>query len=289
MPSKKLKTSELKGLRLYNFLLKQLGEANKKQPKKQQLGIEKRRQIVKEQLYPFFKGKQKLSIREIRSYAKKIITNLPPSEICNPLYLSEAYLGDVEYYEIDNHIRTILPDCLDVRINAGTLGKTKIFNTSSYSYYSDGVRKIVEAIRDHMASNDSGEAFFNGVVKLKYKKPNNGKAENYFVDYVLYINDNTELDDTPISFDLPKKEQKKVEKIRDTLASRLKTLQKEKRRRKRAIKKAAPKKPEQKKKDAQEAIKMALIALRKLFDNKTITKEEYDQQKTLLQKFKKRP
>jgi len=286
---KKKKTGELKGLRLYNFLLKKLGEANKKQPKKQLLGIETRRKIVKEQLFPFFKGKPKLSIREINSYAKKVIENLPPSEICNPLYLSEAYLGDVEYYEIDNHIRTILPDCLDLRVNAGALGKTKIFNTSSYSYYSDGVRKIVEAIRDYMASNASGEAYFNGVVKLKYKKPNNGKAENYFVDYVLFINNETEIDDTPVNFNLPKKEQKKVEKIRDTLAQRLKTLQKEKRKRKRVAKKAQPKKPQQKKKEAQEAIKSAVAALRKLYQNGTITKDEYNTQKSILEKFKKRP
>lgn len=287
--SKKQNLKKLKGLRLYNFLLKTLSEANKKQPKKQQLGVETRRKIVKEQLYPFFKSKEKLSIREIRGYAKKVITNLPPSEICNPLYLSEAYLGDVEYYEIDNHIRTVLPECLDLRVNAGNLGKTKIFNTDNYSYYSDGVRKIVENVRNFLASNASGEAFFNGVVKLKYRKPNNGKAENYFVEYILFINGETAIDDSPIDYKLPVREQKKVEKIRDTLAIRLKTLQKEKRRRARAAKKAKPKKAAVKKKEAQEAIKQALTALRILYENGTITKDEYQTQKSTLTKYKKRP
>jgi hypothetical protein len=289
MPPKKPKIDKLKGLRLYSFLLKQLGEANKKQPKKQRLSIETRRRIVKEELYPFFKAKEKLSIREIKNYAKKVISNLPPSEICNPLYLSEAYLGDVEYYEIDNHIRTLLPDCLDLRINAGQLGKTKIFNTSNYSYYSDGVRRIVETIRNYMASNNSGEAFFNGVVKLKYNKPNNGKAENYYVEYILFINSESELDDTPVDFNLPKKEQKKVAKIRDTLALRLKNLQKEKSKRIRAKKKAQPKKPAQKKQEAQEAVKSAIAALKKLYQNGTITKSEFEAQKAILVKFKKRP
>jgi hypothetical protein len=289
MPPKKPKIDKLKGLRLYSFLFKQLGEANKKQPKKQRLSIETRRRIVKEELYPFFKAKEKLSIREIKNYAKKVISNLPPSEICNPLYLSEAYLGDVEYYEIDNHIRTLLPDCLDLRINAGQLGKTKIFNTSNYSYYSDGVRRIVETIRNYMASNNSGEAFFNGVVKLKYNKPNNGKAENYYVEYILFINSESELDDTPVDFNLPKKEQKKVAKIRDTLALRLKNLQKEKSKRIRAKKKAQPKKPAQKKQEAQEAVKSAIAALKKLYQNGTITKSEFEAQKAILVKFKKRP
>ena len=289
MPSKTPKKNNLKGLKLYSYLLKQLGDANKKQPKKQRLSIETRRRIVKDELFPFFKAKEKISIREIKSYAKKVITNLPPSEICNPLYLSEAYLGDVEYYEIDNHIRTLLPDCLDLRINAGDLGRTKIFNTSDYSYYTDGVRKIVENIRNYLASNDSGEAFFNGVVKLKYNKPNNGKGENYYVEYILFINSESQTDDTPINYQLPKKEQVKVAKIRDTLALRLKNLQKEKTKRKRARKKAQPKKPAQKKKEAQEAIKSAISALRKLYANGTITKSEFDAQKAILLKFKKRP
>jgi single-stranded DNA-specific DHH superfamily exonuclease len=198
-------------------------------------------------------------------------------------------LGDVEYYEIDNHIRTLLPDCLDLRINAGQLGKTKIFNTSNYSYYSDGVRRIVETIRNYMASNNSGEAFFNGVVKLKYNKPNNGKAENYYVEYILFINSESELDDTPVDFNLPKKEQKKVAKIRDTLALRLKNLQKEKSKRIRAKKKAQPKKPAQKKQEAQEAVKSAIAALKKLYQNGTITKSEFEAQKAILVKFKKRP
>jgi hypothetical protein len=169
------------------------------------------------------------------------------------------------------------------------LGKTKIFNTDNYSYYSDGVRKIVESIRDYMATNDSGEAFFNGVVKLKNRKPNNGNPENYFVEYVLFINDSSEVDDTPVDYDLPKREQKKVEKIRDTLALRLKSLQKEKRRRQRAAKKTREKKPEQKKKEAEEAVKAAIEALKKLYQNKTITKEEYETQKKVLMKFKRRP
>ena len=144
---KRVNVSNLKGLRLYNYLLKRLGEENAKKPKKQRLGLSSRREIVSKQLYPKFKKADKVSITEINKDINGIVRKLPPSEICNPLYLSEAYLAFVEYYEIDNHIRTVLPDCLDVRVNAGSFGKTKIFNTNSYTYYGDGVRKIIENIR----------------------------------------------------------------------------------------------------------------------------------------------
>ena len=140
---KRVNVSNLKGLRLYNYLLKRLGEENAKKPKKQRLGLSSRREIVSKQLYPKFKKADKVSLTEISKDINGIIKKLPPSEICNPLYLAEAYLAFVEYYEIDNHIRTVLPDCLDVRVNAGSFGKTKIFNTNSYTYYGDGVRKII--------------------------------------------------------------------------------------------------------------------------------------------------
>ena len=130
-PNKKkiVNVSQLKGIRLYNFLVKELGEANNKLHNQQKIGATKRRKIVSELIYPKFKAKEKLSLREIRTDIRRVVKTLPPKEICNPLYLSEAYLAFVEYYEIDNHIRTVLPDCLDVRVNAGALGKTKVFSS----------------------------------------------------------------------------------------------------------------------------------------------------------------
>lgn len=291
MPTRKkrVNVSNLKGIKLYNFLLRELGEQNNKLKKQQKLGASSRRKIVSEQLYPKFKAAEKVSIVEVRSDMRKILKTLPPKEICHPLYLSEAYLAFVEYYEIDNHIRTVLPDCLDVRVNAGFLGKTKIFNTRNYSYYGDGVRKIIENIRKELAENTSGMAYFSGVVKLKRGKVNDGSAENYYVEYVLYINDVAEGDDTPIDFDLPKKERKKVEKVRDYLAVQFKELQKEKRKRKRAAKKAIPKKPSEVKKETSEKVRVAINALKSLMKSGVITREEFEKQKETLTKYKKRP
>jgi primosomal protein N' len=182
-----------------------------------------------------------------------------------------------------------LPDCLDVRVNAGYLGKTRIFNTRNYSYYGDGVRKIIENIRKELAENKSGMAYFSGVVKLKNRRKNDGNADNYYVEYILYINDIAEGDDTPIDFDLPKGERKKVEKVRDYLAVQFKELQKEKRKRKRAAKKLIPKKPSEVKKETTEKIRVVINALKSLVKSGVISKDEFEKQKETLLKFKKRP
>jgi hypothetical protein len=294
MPNKKKRVSVagLKGIRLYNFLLKELGEQNNKSKTKQKLSLATKRKIVSEQLYPKFKAQQKVSKTEINKDIRGIVKGLAPKEICNPLYLSEAYLAFIEYYEIDNHIRTVLPDCLDVRVNAGYLGKTKIFNTNNYSYYSTGVKRIIENIRKELSDNKSGIAEFSGVVKVKPKRPNDGKPENYFVEFVLSINNTPEADNTPADFDLPKKEEKKVEKVREVLAERFNKLQKEKRKRKRVAKKEAEKKelekPAVQKKKIATEIRNSINALRRLLKEKLITREQFEQQKKSLMQLKKK-
>jgi hypothetical protein len=288
MPIKKNKVvvANLKGIRLYNFLLKRLGEENKKLPNQQRLGINRRRDIVSKDLYPKFKNKAKVLAREINSDLKRVVKSLPPKEICNPLYLSEAYLAFVEYYELDNHIRTVLPDCLDIKVNAGQYGKTKIFNTRNYNYNSDGVKKIIENVREDLAKNQSGMAYFNGVVKLKPKKKNDGTPDNYYVEYILYVNDQPEANDDPIDFDLPQTEQKKVDKVQDYLADKFKTLQKEKRKRKRIAKKAEPKKPAEQKKEITQAVRKALNSLKLLVKQGVITQQQFEKQKKSILAYK---
>ena len=50
--------SQLKGIKLYNFLVKELGEANNKLPNQQKIGATKRRKIVSELIYPKFKAEK---------------------------------------------------------------------------------------------------------------------------------------------------------------------------------------------------------------------------------------
>ena len=274
--------SKLKGIRLYNALLKELGVANRKADKTQRLSPKQRREIVSKQLYPKFKAAAKVSKREINKDIKAIIKGLPPAEICNPLYLSEAYLSFVEFYEIDNHIRQVLPECLDVRVNAGQFGVTKIFNTANYSYYDTGVRDIIEKIRAEV-KNDSGYAYFSGIVKVKPNKKDNGNGDNYFVDYVLYMNDVPVDSDESTDFRVSKKEEGKKEKVKDFLVEKFKILEKEKKKRKRQAKRkrdlAKKQSPEEQAKAVNEAIKKAIDSLRMLLKNKIISKDEFERQK----------
>ena len=83
--SKKVKVQDLKGLKLYNYLVRRLGEENKKLPNTQQVGAAKRRSIVSKEIYPKFKGKA-FTLRDINSELKRVVKVLPPKEICNPLY-----------------------------------------------------------------------------------------------------------------------------------------------------------------------------------------------------------
>ena len=277
---------ELKGLKLYNYLLKRLGEENKKLPKKLKLGISQKRKIVSETLYPKFKNKP-ISLTEISKSVKSQARKLPPSEICNPLYLSDSYLSFVEFFEIDNHIKSILPPCLDVKVNAGIYGKTKIFNTSTYSYYSDGVRTITEAIRHKLAHEKSGIAYYNGVRKLKPRKKNDGNPNNYYIEYVLYINDSPEDNDEPVTFDLPKKEEKKKYEVKKYMNQQFKELEKEKRKRKSEYKKKKLQQPQEKKKFLSEKVKDAIASLKALQKAGIITKEQFNEQKSSILKLKK--
>ena len=281
----------VKGIRLYNLLLKELGELNKLAPEKQQISIQARRKIVSKELYPKYKAQGKYNIRSVRAELKGIVKKLPPVEICNPIYLPEAYLSFVEYYEIDNHIRTVLPDCINVRVNAGDIGKTKIFNTKGYGYYDDGVRKIIENIRTFLADNGSGRAYFDGIVKLKHNKPNNGNANNYFVDYILFIGNEPAASEQGANVVLDKTQQKKSDKVFDFIVDKFDILEKEKKKRKRIRKKKAEvekaKRPEEQIKKINENIAKAINSFRDLLKSNIITKVEFEQRKTELQNQKK--
>lgn len=282
-PKKKNKPiSSLRGIALYNKLLSQLSKENAKSKTKQKLGIAARRKIVSEQLYPKFKSGKGITAKAIETSVASVVRALPPREICNPLYLSPAYLEAVEYYEIDNRLRNLLPDCVEVRVDAGTYGSTKIFNTADYSYYGNGVQKIVEAIREELEENISGFAYFSGIVKVKPGMQNDGRAESYFVDFILYINETTELDDEPAMYKLPKGAVKKKAKIRDFLANRFAKLEREKQKEKRKRKKASPQ-------EFNKKIQAAINADRALLRSRVITKAEFEKRKKKLLSKKKKP
>jgi len=287
--SKRVPVSSLKGVRLYNYLLSRLSKQNKASGSRQILSATELRAIVSQKLYPRFKGK-KVSATEVTKAIGSAVRALPPKEICHPLYLSPAYLAAVEYYDIDSRVRELLPDCVDVRVNAGSIGSTDIFNTRGYSYTKPygkmSVNGVVEAIRAELQSGESGFAYFSGIVKVKPGMQNDGQAGSYFIDFVLYIKDTPEVDDEPARFGLNKGQQKKKNRIRDIMAERFEKLQREKRKEKAKRKKASPE-------EKQKKIQASINADRALLRSKLITKKEFERRKAqILKRFeakKKKP
>lgn len=290
MPPKS-KFLNLKGVKLYNALLKELGEKNKKANKKQQLGIDERRKIVSTQLYPYFKSLGKTTKAELTKKISQVVKGLPPSDVCNPLLLSESYLSAIEFYDLDNHFRSVLPQCLDVRVSAGQYGNTKIFNTSNYSYYGTGVKNITEETRKPV-ENNSDRAYFNGIVKVKPNRKDDKNPSSYFVDYVLYMNDTPMAEEDGADTTLTSKEKLKKERVSDYLREKFAILQKEKRKKRRKKKseeeKKKAKEPAEVKKRANKAIDQAIAAQRMLLKNKLITKKEFEKTVSALKSKKQK-
>jgi hypothetical protein len=304
MPSKKKgKGKSLSGVSLYNKILKELTAINKVIPKDKKLTLQKRRQMVSEVLYPVYSNlpARERTLKNIRRDIKDEIDRIPAEQTCHPLYFPDNLLTLIDYFTIDEFIRNYLPDCIDIRVNAGYLGVTKIFNTGKYGYYSSGVRDLVERIREELAKNESGVAFFEGLKKVKPNKKHDLEPESYFIDFVLIINDEKQDDEEPIEYKLPKGSAYKKKKISADVEKKMKGLIKEKQKNKRIAQKEKEKvklrksvreaktksKTLKRKSSVDKAVEIALKTLLSAYRKKAITKKQYESQKETLLKLKK--
>ena len=177
------------GMETYSFWVRELKKINSESPEKLQLSIQRRRKIISD-LYPKIKDKKsKIDRDKIRAKFRGIVKRLPKEVIaCNPNTIDKKYLNEIEFYSLDSYIKS-LPDCLNVRVDGGIYGSTKIFNTRSYNYNRSGTQQIVEEIRRSISSYD--EVYFQAIATLKdNKKADLTKANNYFLDLVLIDNGN---------------------------------------------------------------------------------------------------
>lgn len=304
MASKKSKVRKpLKGVVLYNKILQEVSKINELLPVSKKLTIGKRRQLVSEVLYPSYKHLpiRMRTVKNIRSDIQQQINELPPEQTCHPLYFPDNQLALIDYFEIDNFITTYLPDCIDIRVNAAEFGITDIFNTMYYSYEGSGVRGIVENIREAIAQSESGVAFFEGIKKLKPNRPDDLQPENYFIDFVLIINDILVDDEAGVEYKLPKGSNVIKKKILKDVQGRMKNLQREKSKKKRQLDKekqkvklrndvrtAKKKSTTLKRQDSvSKAVDIALKTLLAAYRKKAITKKQYDTDKQKLMKLKK--
>jgi hypothetical protein len=296
------KRSSLSGAALYNRILKELTIINNAIPKDKKLTLQKRRQLVSEVLYPVYSllPAKERTVKNIRIDIKNELDKIPEEQTCHPLYFPDNLLTLIDYFTIDEFIRNILPDCIDIRVNAGEFGVTSIFNTGFYGYYSTGVRDIVENIRQYLAENKSGVAFFEGIKKLKPNRKHDYEPESYFIDFVLVIEDRMIDDEEGVEYKLPKGSSRKKRKISSDVEKKIKGLikeknkkrkQKQKERQKSAIRvdlnKVKKKTTTLKRKsNVDKAIDLALKTLLSAYKKKAITKLQYEKQKAQLLKLK---
>ena len=235
MPQKQ-KNIKTRGVSLYNKILKEFTKVNNSLPEERKLSLSDRRKYIKEKIYPQFKGsaKTRVSVKDIRKEIVGVLDTIVPKEGCDVNFISPSIVANVGWFELDDFIRDVLPACIYISIDAGDFGKTKIFNTLNYNYTKNGVKKIVDNIRDFV-NNDSGvDVTFTGEKRLRKGKTNDGTPENYYIEFILVVNSEPIKDINPVLFNVPKSQKKQVTSVKNAILSRVKELGNKKKRRKRA-------------------------------------------------------
>jgi hypothetical protein len=235
VPQKK-KNIKPRGVTLYNKILKEFTKVNNSLPEERKLSLSDRRKYIKEKIYPQFKGtaSTRVSVKDINKEIVGVLDTIVPKEGCDVNFISPSIVANVGWFELDDFIRDVLPACIYISIDAGDFGKTKIFNTLNYNYTKNGVKKIVDNIRDFV-NNDSGvDVTFTGEKRLRKGKTNDGTPENYYIEFILVVNSEPIKDINPILFNVPKSQKKQVTTVKNAILSRVKELGNKKKRRKRA-------------------------------------------------------
>lgn len=232
--------SKTRGVSLYNKLLKQFTVINNKLPEDRKVSLVDRRKYIKEKIYPQFKGDsaKRVSKANIDKSIEAVLNTIVPKEGCNVNYISPSVTADVSWYELDDFIRDVLPSCIFIRIDAGTYGQTKIFNTLNYNYLKNGVKAIVDNVREFVNNESSIDVSFTGNKKLRKGKTNDGTPENYYIDFIIVVNSEPIDNVEPVVFNLPKGEKKNVTSVKNAILARVKDLSNKKKRKKRARKTA---------------------------------------------------
>lgn len=283
------------GLAVYNRILREFTKIDNQLPEERQLSVADRRKIITESIYPKYKGtaKSKISAKTLKGQIIYQIQRLPPKETCDPNYIDPSVYRTIDAFAIDEFLQTVIPNCIYVKLQAGNLGETKIFNTRNYSYNRSGVKKIIENIRE-FAQEMTSQLDWSGVQKLRPRKADDGTPENYYIEFVLNINGDAVADTTPVLRKPPKERQKiktKVTNIIQQRISQIRTKKKKVGRAKKSVSKTAQqlsiirkkikKLKTPKGKSAYIALETdtlvkALTKLKKTYEKGILSKEEYE-------------
>lgn len=258
------------GNKNYQKILREFTAINKKLPEENQLSLEERRKYIKENIFPQFKGENRLiGVKRIQQQIGKVYNLVLPKEASDINYIPQSAISDFAWFDVDEYISEVLPKNVDIMLDAGKIGKTKIFNTSRYNYNKSGVKRIYDGIREKVDNKSGG--FFTGVKKLKKGKKNDGNPKNYYIQFILVLDLKPVKKIEPVIYNLPKSEKKKANTVRNTILNRVKELTNKKKRRK----------------NAKITANKNISEIKKLKKRETIAKSDRQKRKMALQKIEK--
>ncbi len=219
MPGKK----QTRGITTYNILLREITLLNNNLPEDRKLSLKERREILSKKVYPLYKGTAKRYLRkkEIRETLVKKLQRLPRKPTCDVTEIPEDFYESVPYFDIDQFLTQIIPNCVFVRVFAANFGETKIFNTRDYSYYSTTLSDITNRINQWVRQQPKPKRgsdkvpFYVGQVQVKPGKKNDGNPDSYFLEMVLVIKGITAKEIEPV--EVPKGKKKKKRKGQKTV------------------------------------------------------------------------
>lgn len=184
---KKFRTKKNKSLLLYNKLLHEASVLNQDIPEHQRLNIKELRKLISEKVFPKYKGRaiSKIDSRELKRILGKELILLNRT-VCDILAVPEYSYQDIPYYDIDTLCASTLPNCVYVEIVGGGFGRTDIFNTKDYNYYSSGLQSITNKINEVNPQRKSGEVpTYSGTIQVRPGKKNDGKPLSYYLEMIL--------------------------------------------------------------------------------------------------------
>ena len=237
-------------------------------------------------LYQEFKGRsyRRVPLREIKE--EIFVRSAPKEKIkCGDVFqVNPQQYQLVDWWDVYNSTAGLPPD-VQVRVNAGEFGISKIDQVRFFSYEED-VSPIVDLIRE-FTSNKSADTFFEGVIKVRPDRKDDGKPCSYFIDYVLVIGgemvDSTEGVEIPPDVEMEDDRERRKRQKEAERKSRQRKIEKAKKAKKRkrpksVVKPPAKKKKKKKKPPVETRDRVAEIReVRKLFEEGLIDKKTLQQ------------
>ena len=155
--------------------------------------------FIKEKIYPDFKGlnPRDVKVKDIREFVGQQLEGKEESNFYNPLLLpiievsglGEANLLGIDWWLANDYVQEELtaattPFNLRFEFNGGSTGIVELL---SFDYVASGLQGIIESIRE--AVSDKSGPIWNARVLVRKGFKDDGKADSYFLQFYLTIDD----------------------------------------------------------------------------------------------------